>query len=260
VVRGLQYLGGKSKISKHLCAAINPIRAGREAWDAFCGGLSMSAELAKAGPVTSSDANPALISLYKALADGTFDPPTSVTEEQYKAGRALPDSDPMKAFLGFGCSFGGKWFGGYARSKDPTDARSTGKRTYASQCRNSLLDDVALLRPAGWTVMCCNFLDIAPADVDDPAKLCLYLDPPYAGTEAYGAVAPFDHERFWMRVLEWAQYTDVFISEYNAPFVLAPVLEFKHDLSVAGGVTKDARTERLYHLGPRTQLGDVRCK
>lgn len=213
----------------------------------------MSAELAKAGPVLSSDVNPALVSLYSALAAG-WDPPSVVTEDEYKAGRALPDSDPRRAFIGFGCSFGGKWFGGYARSKDPKDARSAGgTRTYANQCRNSLLDDLALLKPAGWIVAQLNMLDFGPLDdvvVKDPTEIVCYFDPPYEGTEAYGAVAAFDHDKFWRRVLEWSSYTHVFVSEYNCPLNTEPVLEFKHDLSVAGGVTKDARTERLYHFHP----------
>lgn len=255
-------MGGKSKIAKHLCAAINPVRRGRTAWDAFCGGLSMSAELAKAGPVISSDANPALISLYQYVAAG-WDPPENVSEEEYKAAKALPDSDPRKAFIGFGCSFGGKWFAGYARCKNPNDARSTGKRTYAGAARNSIRDDAALLRPAGWTVAHLNVLEFGPLDdvvATDPRDIICYFDPPYAGTEAYGAVAPFDHVAFWARALEWAKYTDVFVSEYDCPLAVAPVLEFKHDMSVAGGVTKDARTERLYHIHPDTRLGDTRCK
>lgn len=211
----------------------------------------MSAEFAKRGPVISSDANPALVSLYQALRDG-WDPPTIVSEDEYRAARGLPDSDPRKAFVGFGCSFGGKWFAGYARSKDPKDARSTGARTYASQCRNSLLEDLAALRPAGWTVAHLNFLDVDPAAEERPEDTVLYLDPPYAGTEAYGATAPFDHGLFWRRVHEWAQRTHVFVSEYNCPFVAPPVLEFTHDLSVAGGVQKDARTERLFHFHPDT--------
>jgi DNA adenine methylase len=261
LVRRVQYLGGKSRIAKQLCAAINPIRRGRTVWDAFCGGLSISAELAKAGPVLSSDANPALISLYQGLERGTFDPPVVVTEEEYHAAKLLPDSDPRKAFIGFGCAFGGKWFGGYARSKDPKDSRSQGgTRTYASQCRNSLLEDVGLLKPAGWVVDHENFLDVDPRG---PAaailRSCvLYLDPPYAGTEAYGATAPFDHDKFWALVREWSYDTDVFVSEYGCPLAAAPLLEFKHDLSVSGGVTKDARTERLYHFSPRTPHEDFK--
>ena len=34
------------------------------------------------------------------------------------------------SFVGFGCSFAGKWFGGYARSND--------KRNYAKMAKNSL--------------------------------------------------------------------------------------------------------------------------
>jgi DNA adenine methylase len=257
----VQYLGGKSRLSRWLAAAINPCRRGeRVVWDAFCGGLSMSAELCKRGPVITSDANLALISLYRAVAAG-WDPPAMVTEDEYKRGRVLPDTDPMKAFLGFGCSFGGKWFGGYARSKDPKDGRS--KRGYASQARNGLLEDVGALVAAGGVIVHCNFLEIDPADpevADDARDLVLYLDPPYAGTTGYDGVAAFDHARFWSRVRQWAALTDVFVSEYRAPFG-RPVLEFAHDLSVAGGVTKNARRERLYHYAPdRPAEWERRCQ
>jgi DNA adenine methylase len=251
-VINIQYLGGKSKIAKWLCGAINPVRRGeRVVWDAFCGGLSMSAELAKRGPVITSDANPALISLYQAVARG-WDPPAIVTEEQYKAGKALPDSDPMKAFLGFGCSFGGKWFGGFARSKDPKDGRS--KRGYASQARNGLLEDVAAIIGAGGIILHLNFMELDPADIEiagdpDVRDLVLYLDPPYHDTTGYGATGKFDHPKFYDRVRQWAALTDVFVSEYAMPFG-RPILEFTHDMSVAGGVQKDARRERLYHYGP----------
>lgn len=213
----------------------------------------MSAELSKAGPTITSDANPALISLYQAVANG-WDPPEMVTEEQYKAGKALPVSDPMKAFLGFGCSFGGKWFGGFARSKDPKDGRS--KRGYASQCRNGLLEDVPAIVKAGGVIVQCNFLDMDPEDpevAEDARDLVLYLDPPYESTTGYGAIGVFDHNRFWQRVRQWAALTDVFVSEYAAPFG-RPVLEFTHDMSVAGGVQKDARRERLFHFAPDRPL------
>lgn len=242
----MQYLGGKSKIAKWLSAAINPTRRGdRVVWDAFCGGLSISAELSMRGPTITTDANRALISLYQAVSRG-WDPPETVTEEQYKLGKSLPDTDPMKAFLGFGCSFGGKWFGGFARSKDPKDGRS--KRGYASQARNGLIRDVGAIIAAGGVIMHCNFLEIEP-DPEDADDLVLYLDPPYLDTTGYGATGKFNHPKFYERVRQWAALTDVFVSEYKMPFG-RPVLEFTHDMSVAGGVTKDARTERLYHYGP----------
>ena len=55
-----------------------------------------------------------------------YDLPESVSEQEYKYIREHKDDDPALAgFVGFGCSFGGKWFGGYAR-----DNRTS--RNYAS--------------------------------------------------------------------------------------------------------------------------------
>lgn len=236
----MQYLGGKSKIAKWLCACIKPARQGRVVWDAFCGGLSISAELSKTGPVLTTDANVALISLYQAVANG-WDPPAAVTEEQYKAGRALPDTDPMKAFLGFGCSFGGKWFGGFARNKE--------NRGYAHAARNSLLEDVGAITRSGGVIAFCDFLEKEPSAEDAEGTL-LYLDPPYQGTTGYGATGNFDYVKFYERVRGWAEFTDVFVSEYALPVTNLPLMEFAHDMSVAGGVQKEARRERLYRFGP----------
>lgn len=238
----MQYLGGKSKIARWLNAAIRPARRGRRFWDAFCGGLSMAVALSEDGPGFVSDANPALLSLYQAVATG-WDPPSTLSEDDYKFARTLPDTDPRKAFAGFGCSFGGKWFGGYARARKEDDSRSV--RGYASSARNVLLEDIGKLVQRGCQLHCESFFAVAPGDYD----MILYLDPPYRNTTGYGGVAPFDHDKFYARVLEWAQHTDVFVSEYDMPFG-RPVLEFTHDMSVAGGVHKNARVERLYHYGP----------
>lgn len=247
----MQYLGGKSKIARWLAAAMLPVARDRPWWDAFCGGLSVSLALAKAtgrgGTVT--DANAALISCYRAVASG-WDPPGAISEDEYRAARSLPDSDPRKAFVGFGCSFGGKWFAGYARA--PAQAG----RTYAGAARTALLRDVGELVAAGCDFMHANFLEIEP----EPTDVVLYLDPPYAGTTAYGATGAFDTARFRARVAGWARYTDVFVSEYAMPDDLGGrlAMEFTHDMSVAGGVQKDARVERLYHYG--TSLpGPIPC-
>ena len=63
-----------------------------------------------------SDVNRPLITMYKALQDGWI-PPSTVTEEMYAEYKGIQDAeDPLTAFIGIGCSFSGKWFGGYARS------------------------------------------------------------------------------------------------------------------------------------------------
>lgn len=231
----MQYLGGKTKIAKRLVAAMSPIRAGRPFWEPFCGGLSVSVALAAEGPGLVSDANPALISLYRAVADG-WDPPTSLSEEMYAFAKRLPDDQPLKAFAGFGCSFGGKWFGGYARSR---------AYDFAAGCARGLLRDIGALLAAGCRVDRINFLDVEP----QPVTCFLYLDPPYRGTTEYKGTLAFDHDRFYARVDGWSRHTDVFVSEYSMPWGCV-VDEFTHTLKAAGGSQQSARTERLYHYGP----------
>ena len=253
----MQYLGGKSKIAKWLASAIRPALrrpdgSRREFWDAFCGGLSVTLALSETGsPGLATDANPALVALYQAVAAG-WDPPSVVTEDDYRAARALPDSDPRKAFCGFACSFGGKWFGGYAR------APGVEHRSFATAGRTALLRDVDALVERGVSIARANFLEVEP----DPAfDGVLYLDPPYAGTTGYGATGAFDYSRFYRRVAAWSRYTDVFVSEYGMPAELGGrlAMEFTHDMSVAGGSRKDARVERLYHYGPALPLGYAPC-
>lgn len=237
----MQYLGGKTRIAAKLAAVVNATRGRREFWDPFCGGLSMAVALGGRGLV--SDANAALVSLYQAVAAG-WDPPEHVTEDEYQAARALPDTDPRKAFCGFGCSFGGKWFGGYARN---------GKgQNYASGARTSLLKQITTLLARDCRILCVDFLAIEPR----PTSSVLYLDPPYANTTGYGAIGRFDHERFCSRVAAWSRYTDVFVSEYAMPWGRV-VLELSHDLKVSGGNIKAARCERLYHYGPDRVLDAV---
>ena len=109
----MQYLGGKRthSLGKKIADTIAP----KGLWfEAFAGGLSVSVELARYGPGIVMDIHPGLIALYQACMLG-YVPPLNVTKEEYHAAKALPDSDPLKAFIGFACSFGGKWFGGYAK-------------------------------------------------------------------------------------------------------------------------------------------------
>ncbi len=231
----MQYLGGKTRIAKQLAAVINPIRGGRPVWDAFCGGLSMSAALG--GEVYASDGNLALISTYKAVATG-WDPPSVVTEDEYEAARALSDEDPHKAFVAIGCSFGGKWFGGYARAHDPADKRTT--VGFAAGARKSLLR-VCPGRNFFWI----DFLRVTPR----PWPSVLYLDPPYAGATDYAGCPPFDHNLFYRRVVEWSKHTDVFVSEYSMPDLPngRVMWEAVVRTSMDGRGAVGKARERLYH-------------
>ena len=231
----MQYLGGKTRIAKALAAEINKVRRpGQLVWDAFCGGLSMSCALSVAGPVLSTDACAPLIALYQAVQAG-WEPPTVLSREEYHVARSLPDSDPLKAFAGFGCSFGGKWFGGYASGFN-------GPLTYVQLAARNVKRSVT----AGCKLARISFLDVEPG----PCDAVLYLDPPYRGTTGYAGVPPFDYDAFGQAVVDWSEFADVFVSEYAFP-IGAVVWEraSRGTLGLTHGV---AHVEHLYYIARRS--------
>lgn len=228
----MQYLGGKSRIAKPIAAIVNEARGGRPFWEPFCGGLSVSVQLAAGGPGIVSDANPALIALYRGVRAGWV-PPETVTEAEYHAARALPDTDPLKAFVGFGCSFGAKWFGGYAR----------GASNYASTGARALRRDVPALE--GCAIERVDFLAIEPR----PCALgAIYCDPPYAGTQGYDAIGAFDHARFWARAAAWARAgVPVFVSELTCPIAHEVVWTREHR-KMLGADSRAMQVECLFRV------------
>lgn len=229
----MQYLGGKSRIAKDLAELIDSIREpGQWVWDAFCGGLSMSVALSKKGPVLSTDANAALINLYLAVQQG-WDPPCDVSREQHAEAMLYPETDPRKALIGFGCSFGGCWFESYAGGFN-------GPLTYSQLARRNVLREIEALR--GSCFACVDFVREQPK----PVSAVLYLDPPYAGTATYKGVSPFNHEAFYERCRQWAAFAHVFISEYAFPF--GHCVWDRTSRGTFGLKSGKVHTERLYYL------------
>ena len=131
-----------------------------------------------------------------------YELPEVITEEEYKYIRNHKDEDPvLTGFVGFGCSFGGKWFVGYARNKTGTN--------YALQSKKSLLKDMK-------TLMNAEFICQDYRNVFLPHSCVIYADPPYNGTTGYGR-EKFDSEFFWEYARNVSQEHLMFISEQNAP-------------------------------------------
>jgi DNA adenine methylase len=241
----MRYVGGKSRIAKEIAAVINP--AGLW-WDAFCGGLSVSCALASyhsEGVV--SDCNAALITLYQSV-DRGWQPPKQITPELYKTGLTLSDDDPLKAYLGFGCSFRAKWFGGLdtlrkvvSRTHPNGMSQNPAEATYKSITRD-------LRKLSRCTITQLDFFDIEPGAIEFE---CIYLDPPYQGTQSYGSnSSPFPHERFWTQAAQWALYTRVFVSELSCPLPQAEAVWEKscEKRLGASGQENGKRRERLFRL------------
>jgi DNA adenine methylase len=197
----MRYLGGKSKIAKKLTMTILAATTQRgRLIEPFMGGGAMAASLAPSfESVDAFDINDDLILMWEALKNG-WKPPTNISEEQYKE---LKNAKPsaLRAFAGFGgASWGGKWFGGYARGDG---------RNYADESARSLLRDIQKMQNC--TFKCLDYQKIQPLLGD-----VVYADPPYAGTTEYRDT--FDSAQFWETMKMWSMYgADVFVSEYKAP-------------------------------------------
>ncbi len=228
----MQYLGGKSKIRKQVAAFLESVRKTDQVYfEPFVGGGWVLQEMS--GKRVASDGNKALIALYKALQDG-WEPPEFVSEDEYKVYQKLQaPNDPMTAFCGFGVSFAGKWFGGYARSE--------GKTCYAATSKRSLLKQLPLINDVKFESRLFNEWN--------PKGALVYCDPPYAGTTQYGAFDGFDHDLFWQIMREWVGGGNtVVVSEYAAPDDFVCVKEFvsQMGLSVGDKSTRPKRVERLF--------------
>ena len=234
----MQYQGGKARSGKWIVELIAKNGAIGPFWEPFCGGLGASVCLAaKFGAGLHSDGNLALASMYSAVYRGWL-PPSAVSEADYQAARELPDSDPLKAFTAVACSFGGKWFGGYARDR--------GVRDYCAQGRRAVLRDVPQLTE----VFYADFLQSTP----EAGLGFLYCDPPYGGTTQYSGAPKFDADRFWAVAAAWSKFCPVFVSEYAAPFGWIEIGAREQNTGLGGG--KLRAVERLFQLGVRPPVGD----
>ena len=145
----MRYLGGKSRISTQLSNVVNTTfgeRGERVFVSLFCGSCAIESKV-NADVKILNDKHPYLIAMWKALQNGWI-PPDEISKEQYKYIKEHKDEDmALSGFVGFGCSFGGKWFGGLASNKRGDN--------YCRRANKSVLKDIDGLRNA--TFLCLDY-------------------------------------------------------------------------------------------------------
>lgn len=113
----MRYLGGKTKIAAALAQELSSyLQPGMVYYEPFLGSAAVAERLARLHPdldMVLSYASPDLMLLYKEMQAGRV-PPCVLSEDEYRAYRNAEPS-AMRGFAGYGASFGGKFFGGYAR-------------------------------------------------------------------------------------------------------------------------------------------------
>lgn len=225
----MQYQGGKHRISAEIAALINIYIYNKPFVSLFCGACNVESRI-KSERIICNDNHEYLIAMWQALQHG-YELPDSISEEQYQYIKAHKDEDKaLTGFVGFACSFGGKWFGGYARGGTGNYA-STGKR-HTMKCFDGLKH--------------AEFLCMDYRNVPIPDGAVIYADHPYAGTTGY-STGKFDTAAFWeyMRVLSKEHL--VFISEQDAPDDFAPVWEKLYRRHMANNINNGfITTEKLF--------------
>lgn len=222
----MHYFGGKSRIAKRLAQYMTIHREFDTYFEPFVGGLNVIQYMR--GRRIANDINPYIIELYKAVQNG-YEPPSNVSEDEYYRIKAGEDIK-LIGFVGHACSFGGKWWGGYAR-----DGRGT---NYASAGRNSLLKkniDGVEFHSQDYKLF-------------EPKEMIIYCDPPYASTYKGWGGTVFDTNEFWNVMRKWSVNNQVFISEYVAPDDFKCVLGIETNIEIRSKNGREERVERLFTI------------
>ena len=197
----MQYLGGKSKTAPHIAPILNDLVRGKTWVEPFMGSCWVTIKITEAKERIFGDANDAVVALFQRLMEG-WEPPTEVTEAEYQAIKASPQDYPpeLVAFVAVGCSWGGKWWGGYARGQNGNYAGCA----YGGLLRKKKHLEGVIWRPGSYT------------QFSDTRGAVIYCDPPYDETTGYG-VGDFDSAAFWDWCEEMARWNTVVVSEYSNP-------------------------------------------
>lgn len=234
----MRFLGGKVRLAKAIAALCEADRASDEPfWDLCCGAGNISAAVSSRGPRLAVDVVPCLVNLLRGVSTGTWQPPATVTAAEYtelqvRAAQEPESDDPLIAFAGFGCSYGGKWFAGFSA---PGPCGACAVYDYAKGAATSLLRRARALK--GVQFICADWTTL------NEVSGVAYIDPEYAGTTGYSAAPRHDHDAFWRSADALSEKARrVFVSEYTAP---------QHWREVAAWpgykpINKGQRIERLF--------------
>lgn len=233
----MKYVGSKARFAKPILDIVLSERGDRPYVEPFVGGCNIIKYVT--GTRIANDSNYYLIEMWRAIQSGWM-PPKNVSYELWRDVRDNKQKyEPaLVAFVGLACSFGARWFGGYARGK-----KSNGEpRNYALESYNHLMKQVPLLQ--GVEFYHGNYYDLTIPD-----NSIIYCDPPYAQTIGYAN--KFDSARFW----EWAEQKaieghSVYVSEYNAPNQWRVLWNqtVKSSIDSKRGTDAKSATEKLFGL------------
>ena len=232
----MMYLGNKTRLSKYLIPIVSKNLNGRNMYiEPFAGALGVISNLKYENRIA-IDIDPYIISLMKSIKNG-WNPPTEISEDLYIdiKNNLNKYSKELIGFVGYGCSFGGKWFAGRAR----------GGKTAKGEPRNHVAEsarNLVKMRPQlqGMIFICSSYHLI-----ETDGGQVVYCDPPYKNTTKYKDT--FNHNSFWEWVRKQSYNNDIYISEYTAPSDFKSVWEKEHKSGIGNNmITHKKSIEKLF--------------
>lgn len=226
----MRYLGGKARHGEEIARIVrSKCSQNQTIWEPFCGACWVTQYFPPTFQVKCSDIHEPLIALHRTVQKGNWEPPDFVSEGLYDALHKQWLDGMCSAwigFVGFACSWGGKWFAGYSRGEN---------RNFCLEAKESLLKKHKRLKHV--TFSHANYRNIHPQGE------VIYCDPPYRGTTSYSSEI-FDTQMFWQVMRKWSRNNTVIVSEYTAPSDFDIIWEAEHH-SIQGTDSK-ITTERLF--------------
>ena len=209
----MKYFGGKFRSGQEISDVIKKLTPNtyKIYLEPFCGAISIIINMTDTYECYASDYHPDLICMWKELQNDTFIPPAEVSEDDYNKIKLYKSPNAIKGFVGFGCSFGGKFFSGYAQKY------TNGKNeNYLKAATNSIRKLKPKIKNIHFDIKCYKEYN--------PVNKVIYCDPPYESTtfpikyrRDTKKYDEFDNTEFWNIMRQWSQHNLVFISEVRAP-------------------------------------------
>ena len=164
-----------------------------------------------------------LINMWRELQVGWRPSGLEFTREFYDEVKANQDEVPshVLGLIGFHYSWGGKWWGGFARSRYEDHIQRGLNRTYL-QLEN--LEDV-------------KFTNEDYKFYSDVSGAVIYCDPPYRDVtqKSTGYNTQFNHDGFWDWCRVMAKNNVVLVSECHVPSDVEVVWQKKHNSNMSTG-------------------------
>jgi DNA adenine methylase len=251
----MKYLGGKNNLGNEISSII------KDYWDdtldgyfePFCGSLGVLKRMIDL-PTTiyANDYHADLIQMWKEVQEQKLKYPQSITEEEYENAKLLQSPNALKAFIGFGMSFGGRFFGGFCKKYVGNK-----KEDFCAEMRNTLKKMSPQIKEVVFTNEDYRTLK--------PINMLIYCDPPYKShkhpikyrrdTKHYDT---FDNDEFWEIMRIWSENNIVIISETNAPNDFYCIWE--KDICRSASKSKNTlltnNTEKLFTLNLECFMGN----